>query len=248
MMNGQAAQAARLLRTAEAAALGNATPPRDLLHVWGARIAAELMIGETAESVRCARSVRTLALSEPFGPDDWQSVSLHFGARAAVWEGDLALADELLSMSDRHPDERIERIDVASVHALLACERGHLDTAIAIADAAHAAAQELEVMGNGADLAARSVRGTALLDRGDTEAAERDFRAVVDGRRTERVPSYVLAATGLARVQRVRGDFDAALRTHEVARARTRPAVRRPDGSVVDDRGHPVPSSAHGAS
>ena len=222
MMNNQAAPAAQLLRVAEEAAIANSSPPIDLMHVWGARIAAELMNGETAESVRCARSVRTLAVTEQVGPDDWQRVSLHFGARSAVWEGDLALAEELLAMSGTHPDERIERVDVASVRAFVACEHGQLGTAIAVADAAHAAAQELGVTGNGADLAARAVRGTALLDRGDIDAAERDFRAVVDGRRTERVPSFVLAATGLARVHRVRGDFDAALRVHELSRARLR--------------------------
>ena len=222
-MNGHAPVAARLLRSAEAAAIQADLPPAELLQVWGARLVAELVVGDTAESVRCARSVRALATESTVADDDWRSFSFHFGARAAVWEGDFELADDLLALADRHPDARVERVDVAAVRAWLECERGRPDLAVTIADAAHAAAVELGVEGNGADVAARSVRGVALLDRGEVDAAEQDFRAVLDGRRVERVPSFVIAAGGLARVHRAHGDFDAALRTIDAARAQLAP-------------------------
>jgi len=223
LMNGHAPVAARLLRSAEAAAVRADLAPAELLQVWGARLVAELVVGETAESVRCARSVRSLAADGGVAADDWRSFSFHFGARAAVWEGDFELAEDLLALADRHPDARVERVDVAAVRAWLECERGRPDLAVEIADAAHAAAIELGVQGNGADAAARAVRGAALLDRGDIDAAERDFRAVLDGRRIERVPSFVIAAAGLARVLRARGDFDAALRTIDAARTQLAP-------------------------
>jgi LuxR family maltose regulon positive regulatory protein len=220
MMNGHAPVAARLLRSAESAAIAAGLPPDELLQVWAARLTAELLVGETAEAVHCARSVCALADEGGLAPDAWNSVSFHFGARAAVWERDFELAEALLAMAERSSDARLERVDVAGVRAFLHHERGELDLAVAAADRATTAAHALGVAGNGADVAARAVRGAARLDRGDLDDAERDFRFVLDGRRIERVPSFVLATVGLGRVHRARGDFDAALRLHESAKSR----------------------------
>lgn len=214
LLNGRIATAVSLLERAEAYAIHDGAPPVDLVHLAAARIAAHLASGDTRQAVASTeRLVALVAEHDLPTSDDWVSIAIPFGIRAATWEGDLGLADRLVKVIPDHPDQRLTLVDNAAALALLEVERGDFITALGHATRAHEAALELGDADSGADSAARIMMGAALLEQARYEEADNELRAGVHRIGDERVPSQVLARISEARLMRAQGNFDAALRT-----------------------------------
>ncbi len=130
MLNGHTQLAASLMRRADAARQPGTTPHLDAVHITGARIATELSTGNTETAVRLTREFLMLIDGQELDHDDWVAASIPFGIRAAIWEGELQLAEELADKVRRHVDPRVAGVDVTGALGLLALERGHLETAI----------------------------------------------------------------------------------------------------------------------
>jgi LuxR family transcriptional regulator, maltose regulon positive regulatory protein len=181
---------------------------------------ARLLMGDSATAVSNLRVITEAIRTGETRSEEWIAVSIPVGARAAAWEGDLDLAEEVMGLFRSGTDPQIERVDLVAARAFVDFVRGDLSAAISAATDALAAASEMGVVGSGAELAARAVLGAALVDRGDLDAADEHLVAVLDSSRIERVPSIVLAAHARSRRLRARGNFDAALGALAAARSR----------------------------
>ena len=227
VLNGHPVSAVDLLEQAETIAIGQGAPHLDLVHLAAARLAAHLAAGDARSAVTCTRRLMTLvATPEVPEGDDWVSAAIPIGIRAAVWEGDLDLADRLALRIPRHRDVRLAAVDGASAQALLALERGDLPTAIGKATDAHTAAVELGLQGGGADAAARVVIGMVLLERGSVAEASAELSGALAASSLERMPTLVLATIAQARVRRAQGNFAAALR--DIAQLRAHLVLHAP--------------------
>ncbi|MFM2079268.1 MAG: hypothetical protein RJA49_3158 [Actinomycetota bacterium] len=227
ILNGHPMPAVVLLEQAETMAIGDGAPHLDLVHLAAARVAAHFAAGDARAALTCTDRLMTLAQATDVPEsDDWVSAAVPIGIRAAVWEGELELADRLAPQIRRHRDARLAAVDGGSALALLELERGDLTAAMRKATDAHTAAVELGLQGGGADAAARVVAGMVLLERGAVTEAATELSGAVAASSLERMPTLVLATIAQARVHRVHGNFDAALRG--IAQLRAHLALHAP--------------------
>ncbi len=232
MMNGQMTGAAELLERAELVAVAQGAPPLDLIHIAAGQIGAHLIAGDATRSV--ASATRFMELLRTHGvptDDDWSSTAVPWGIRAAVWEGDLDLADQLVREMPRHHDQRLIVVDNASAVAILELERGEVDQALEHASAAHVVASDLDAAGSTADSAAQILMGAALLEQARIVEAAAHLRAGFANSRTERVPTRVMVAIGEARILRSNGQFDAAFA--KLAALRTQLRITSPGPTFI---------------
>ncbi len=200
----------------------------DRVHITGARIATELSTGNTGAAADMTREFVALIDGDDLDHDEWVTASISSGIRAAVWEGQLDLADDLARRVRQHLDPRVAGVDIAGALALLELERGNLPAAIEQSRAAHRTAVDLQIAGSGPDIAGIAVLGTALLEAGRLDEAAPELSLVAQSPRLERVPAYVMGVIGTARLMRSDGNFDSALRLLADARSRVRAAAPGP--------------------
>ena len=231
LLNGHIQLAASLVRRADRATRHQEVARLDRAHIVSARIATELALGNTAEAVDLTHEFLRMFDADELDADDWVAATLPFAARAAVWEGNMDLARGLLERMSSPRAGNVDRVDALGVLALAAMESGDLATAEGFAGDAVSAAIDLGTTGSGPEIAARAVLGTVLLETSRPTEAEPHFASAVDTIRLERVPSYVLATIGLARLQRSRGHFDGALA--QLAQARARVEIDAPGPTLA---------------
>lgn len=219
VMNARGREASELVdRVGRVVGFDNLTAA-ERINLLSLQAGARMLVGDTAAAARNLRSIVEAFERGETSTDEWMSVAIPVGARAAAWENDLDLAEKVLLMFRPDNDPHLERVDVVAARALIDHVRGDIPSAISAAETSIAAAIELGVAGSGADIAARAVLAASLVDRGDIDAADEHVTAVLESGRIERVPSIVLTTLARSRILRARGDYDGALGSLAVARS-----------------------------
>lgn len=219
-MNGRGREVRNLIARVDEVVGLSKIPPAERVNLMILDIGAQMMLGNSAAAVRDLRKIDEEIATGAGAADDWMSVGVALGARAAAWEGDFELAERMVSLFPANGDPHLEQVDLAAARATIEFVRGDANRAIELATGASKAALTLGVQGAGSDLSAKAVLGAALVDRGELEAAEPFVSAVLDASVIERVPSLVLATLARARILRARNDYDGALGAIAVARSR----------------------------
>ena len=183
-------------------------------------IGAELQFGDSATAVHHVESMFHLIDDDRAPVDQWVAASLPFWLRACAWEERFDLARRVRALIPDYPDPVLQHVEMPGALALVDFEVGDVARSAATARHARDAAVALGVTGGGADVAARSALGLALLDLGQVAAAAGELSAVAEASTTERLPSLVLGTLGLARSLRCDGQFEQALVAIEAARQR----------------------------
>ncbi len=216
LIQGQDAQARALLDRIDSSA--HAVSMVDRMHLHCLWIPAKLALGDSTGAARAADQLIELVATGAVPTDEWVTVAIPLGIKAHAWEGNFARVDRLVDFMRPTANSDLERADLASSVAFAFYEEGLLADAIRAAEFARGHALASGVADGGLDLVARAVLGCALAEKGDLEAAREHLSAVLAMSRTDRVPMFVLASLGRARLMRAEGQFDAALRTIATAR------------------------------
>jgi LuxR family maltose regulon positive regulatory protein len=234
LLNGHNQAAMALMRRADASSRQRDVSAQDRVLIVGAAIATEFAFGNARGSIPFIEEFQTLVEGgDDFG-DEWVGTSITLGARACVWEGEYDRAEQLLEWL-RHRNHRFSDVDVAGAWALLDLEFGRVDRAIARGRGASDAAALLHLTGTGTDFAGRTAYAAALLDAARLDEATAEIHHVRQFIHTERAPAYALAMMSSARLLRVLGDFDGALRELEQTRQRLRMVAPGPTLSTRVD-------------
>jgi LuxR family maltose regulon positive regulatory protein len=226
LLNGQNQAAATLIRRADSASRRHDVSLLDRVHIVGAAIATELGSGNSRASIPFIEEFQSL-VEDGDHDDEWVGTSMAMGVRACAWEGEFDRAEELLQRL-RHRGHRFSDIDVAGAWALLDLEIGRIDSAVDRGRAAAEAAAQLQLTGTGTDFAARTAFAAALLEAGQLDEAAREIHRIRQFIRSERAPAFTLAMMSSARLLRVLGDFDGALRELSQTRERLRTVAPGP--------------------
>ncbi len=191
----------------------------DRMHLHCLWIPAKLSVGDSTGAAQAADELIQLVANGAVPADEWVTVAIPLGIKAYSWEGNFARVDQLVDLMRPTANPDLERADLASSVAFAHYEEGLLAEALRTAEAAHGHASASGIDDGGIDLVARSVLGCALLETADFEAASEHLSVVLATPRTDRIPTFVLASLGRARLMRAEGQFDAALRTIAAARS-----------------------------
>jgi LuxR family maltose regulon positive regulatory protein len=226
LLNGHNQAAVALIRRADSASRQHKVSVLDRVHIVGAAIATELGTGNARASIPHIEEFRSL-VEEGDHDEEWVGTSIAMGARACVWEGEFDRAEELLQWL-RHRGHRFSDVDVAGAWALLDLEIGRIDSAVDRGRAASEAATQMQLTGTGTDFAARTAFAAALLEAGQLDEAATEIHRVRQFIRSERAPAFTLAMMSSARLLRVLGDFDGALRELSQTRERLRTVAPGP--------------------
>jgi LuxR family transcriptional regulator, maltose regulon positive regulatory protein len=226
LLNGQNQAAVALVRRADAAARAANASIQDRVLVVGAALATEFATGNARAAIPLAEEFQTLVTDGDFD-DEWVSTSIALGARACAWEGEFDLGRSFLE-GLRTRAHRFSDVDVAGAWALLELEAGRVDDAVEHGRFAASAAEQLGLLGAGTDFAARTAFAAALLEAGWLDDAATEVHRLRQVLRGERAPAFTLAMITSARLLRVLGEFDAALRELSQARDRLRTAAPGP--------------------
>lgn len=195
-------------------------PTSEWINLLSLQAGAQMLMGDTSTATASLATVIDAIDRGETTSEQWIAVAVPVGVRAAAWEGNFDLATRTAAHYRRGNDPHLDNVDFVAAQALVRYFQGDVRSAIELATSAAEAAIELGVSGSGSDLAARSVLGAALVDRGELHAAEPHIEIVLDSARLERVPSIVLATLARTRLQRARGEYDAAFVSLTLARSR----------------------------
>jgi LuxR family maltose regulon positive regulatory protein len=235
VMNGRPDLAQGVLQRADAVLAASTIAVVDRSHLHCVRIGAELQFGESATAVRHVEQMLRLIDDEGAPIDHWVAASLPSWLRACAWEGRFDLADRVQRTVPPPPNPVLARVDLAGAIALLDLERGAVSRCVDSGQRIRDDAVALGVAGGGADLAARSVLGVALLEQGNLAAASVELSTVLGSAFTERLPSLAYASIGMARSLRCEARFDEAFAALALARLRcVHPRVRSAHAERID--------------
>ena len=218
ILDGRGDEAIELLQRVESLVPPDDLTPADGLHLWAALTAACLQVGRADTSEQYLERALDLARRHQLHDDDWLAALIPSGVRTYAWMRRFEAADSIATEFGTRGDPHLTRVDLPGAIATIRLFEGRHAEAAALAKGAHAAAIESVTSGSGPDVAARAVLGCALAECGDVDHAEVELRAVLDGRRVDRIPMLLLAGLAWARMLRARGEFDAALRSLSATR------------------------------
>jgi hypothetical protein len=156
--------------------------------------------------------------------DQWVSVGIAMTVRGLLWTGRVDLAASVAEHLRPHGAGIVERIEHAGALAQLRLEQGRPAAALELADAALSTVADADLGQTWEDAAPRAVRGGALLELGELDAARCELERVLATGARSRVAVGVLARLELARLWRAEGGSEAALTILDDARQ----LVRRP--------------------
>jgi LuxR family transcriptional regulator, maltose regulon positive regulatory protein len=207
---------------------------RFLLHgVW----AHHLVQGGDPEAALERASRAGAVLREHEIDTVWAEALTLVAAQAQLWLGDLGGAEATLAPEGRRPDLSpvIRRVRRPGCASLIALQRGELLEAEALATAAVAAADELDLdEGNYGRAEPEFALAQLALERNRLDDAddrlEQVMRIVEEGRRP---PIELLAHVRRAQVASARGDYEATVECIERARAAI-PHARSPVNAWID--------------
>ncbi len=201
----------------------------------GARVVIEGSLCDFDAVVAHGHELLAAATASESDPrlDQWIKVCTAMTVRALIWTGQCHRAASLSEALQPYGGGSIERIEHAGALAQLRLEQGQPAEALKLADAALAAISDADLSRTWEDVAPRAVRGGALLELGEIDAARRELERVVATGARSRVAVGVLARLELARLCRSEGSSEAALTILHDARL----LVRRPaPGNAVLQR------------
>lgn len=234
VMAGHPVEAERLVDRI-ASLVGAELGDSERLQLLGARVVIEGSLCDFDTAVAHGDELLAAATASESDPRlaPWIKVCTAMTVRALSWTGQYDRAASLAEGLQPFGGGSIERIEHAGALAQLRLEQGRPTEARELADAALAAITDADLGRTWEDVAPRAVRGGALLELGEIDAARRDLERVVATGARSRVAVGVLARLELARLWRSEGSSEAALTTLHDARL----LVRRPaPGNAVLQR------------
>ena len=217
LMNGRPAEARSLLEQIDLSA--PTISPTERMHLQCLVVPTQLMLGDSSKAAEAADQILELLLNGA-QIDEWTSMMTPIGIKSYAWEENFDGVEKLVKMFEPSFNPEIEHADVAAAVAVARYEEGLLSEAVHEAEAVHAYLTAAGLGDHGIDLVARTVLGCALVEIGEFDAAAEHLSAVLATPRPERVPMFLLASLGRARLMRANGQFDAALRAITTARRR----------------------------
>jgi LuxR family maltose regulon positive regulatory protein len=228
LMRGRHAEARHLLEQVDLSA--PAVTMSERMHLQCLWLPARFMLGDSTRAAQAADRIIDLIVCQGVPADGWLTMAIPLAIKAYAWEGNFARVDQLLGLRRPSVNPDLEHADVVSSVAFAHYEEGLLADAVAATESVrnHATAA-------GIDIVARAVLGNALVEMGDFEAANEHLGAVLNAHNSARIPMFVLASLGRARMMRATGQFDAAMRTLATARGRLLSPVPTTISNRIDE-------------
>jgi LuxR family transcriptional regulator, maltose regulon positive regulatory protein len=205
------------------------------LQLLVARVMIEASLCDFAAAVHHGNDLLAAVTTTEIDPrlDQWVSVGIAMTVRGLLWTGQVDLAASVAERLQPFGGGVIERIEHAGAVAQLRLEQGRPAAALEVATAALSAVADADLGETWEDAAPRAVRGGALLELGELDAARLELERVVATGARSRIAVGVLARIELARLWRAEGSSEAALTILDDARQ----LVRRPSpGNAVLQR------------
>jgi LuxR family transcriptional regulator, maltose regulon positive regulatory protein len=205
------------------------------LQLLAARVLIEGSLCDFTAAVEHGDDLLVAATTTEVDPrlGEWVSVGIAMTVRALLWTGQVHRAASVAERLEPFGGGIVERVEHAGALALLRLEQGRPAAALELADAALSTIAGADLGRTWEDVAPRAVRGGALLELGDLDAARLELERVVAAGALSRVAVGVLARIQLARLWRAEGGSEAALTILDGARQ----LVRRPSpGNAVLQR------------
>jgi LuxR family transcriptional regulator, maltose regulon positive regulatory protein len=225
VLAGHAPEAERLAARIASLA-GSDLDHSERIQLLAARTMIEASLCDFSAAVEHGMDLLVAATSTVVDPrlDQWVSVGLAMTVRGLLWTEQVDLAASVAERLQPFGGGAVERIEHAGALAQLRLEQGRPAAALELADAALSAVADADLGQTWEDAAPRAVRGGALLDLGELDAARLELERVVATGARSRVAVGVLARIKLARLWRAEGGSEAALTILDDARQ----LVRRP--------------------